>query len=93
MSRTKGHNVRRYAGHKEILAEKAEKKAVDPEFDELRALRDWAEHVAATAQHAMGFYGSGGDVPAEQVARCRESCKTLLASDWLLRDHVGQRRR
>ncbi len=80
MSRTRGHNMRRYAGHKEILAEKAESKARDPEFDELRALRDWAENVAATAQHAMGFYASGGDVPTEQVERCKTSCKAVLAT-------------
>jgi hypothetical protein len=78
MSRTKGHNMRRYAGHKEILAEKAETKARDPEFDELCALRDWAECVAASAQHALGFYGSGGDVPRDRVASSRAYCEALL---------------
>lgn len=93
MSRTRGHNVHRYQGHKEILAEKAEKKASDPEFDELRALRDWAECVATSAQQAMGFYGSGGDVPADRVASSKANCEALLASDWTLRDLVVQRRR
>jgi hypothetical protein len=92
MSRTKGHNMRRYQGHKEILAEKAERKARDPEFDQLLALRDWAEHIAAVAQHAMGFYASGGDVPANQVESCKRDCDVLLSSDWPLRDHVAQRR-
>ena len=65
MSRTKGHNVRRYQGHKEILAEKAETKARDPEFDKLVALRDWAENVAATAQHAMSGPAAPGACHAE----------------------------
>jgi hypothetical protein len=84
--------MRRYQGHKEILAEKAERKARDPEFDRLVELRDWAETVAATAQHAMGYYASGGPVPEEQIASCKRTCETLLSSDWPLRDMVAQRR-
>jgi hypothetical protein len=84
--------MHRYQGHKEILAEKAERKARDPEFDELLALRDWAESVAATAQHAMGHYASGGPVPEEQVASCKRACESLLSSDWPLRELVAQRR-